>query len=277
MHGTFCHSPAVTQQPVKLSLDVTDTLGFQSLRDDPRAVLAIHFHGAGDNMGSGHRIPNYRALAAGSPERIHILTLDYGGFGNTPGVPTEDGLIQDAIAVVDWALNVGKIPPSRILIVGKSLGTAVNMAVAEHFAMQHDPVLFAGHILVAPFVDLLTLATTYKIAGMIPIMSPVAQYPVLFNFLSTHIRDTWSTKTCIARFVRRSDIESPLFMLRMIPTCLGTTLPRSSNTWSPLPAKMESSLLQRMLGERSYVRILEPQDVWLNCVQTTGAWFRYLY
>jgi abhydrolase domain-containing protein 12 len=176
------YSSAVTQQPVGLSPDVTDTLGFQSLRNDPRAVLAIHFHGAGGNMGSGHRIPNYRALAAGSPERIHVLTFDYRGFGNTPGVPTEDGLIQDAIAVVGWALNVAKVPPSRILIFGQSLGTAVNMAVAEHFAMQHDPVIFAGHILVAPFVDLPTLATTYKIAGILPILSLVAQHPVLVTY-----------------------------------------------------------------------------------------------
>jgi abhydrolase domain-containing protein 12 len=167
-------------------------------------------------MGSGHRIPNYRALAAGSPERIHVLTFDYRGFGNTPGVPTEDGLIQDAIAVVDWALNVAKVPPSRILIFGQSLGTAVNMAVAEHFAMQHDPVIFAGHILVAPFVDLPTLATTYKIAGIIPILSPVAQHPLLFNSLSAKIRESWSTKTRIAKYVRRSEESMHQYRVTLI-------------------------------------------------------------
>lgn len=60
-------------------------------------------------------------------------------------------------------------------------------------------------ILVAPFVDSLTLATIYKIAGMIPILSPVAQYSVLFSLLSTHIRDPWLTKTRIANYVRRSE------------------------------------------------------------------------
>jgi abhydrolase domain-containing protein 12 len=104
------------QQPIGLVADVTTGLGFQLLRDDPDALLAIHFHGAGGNMGSGYRIPNYRALAAGNPDKIHVLTFDYRGFGKTTGVPTEQGLIQDAIAVVDWALNVAKIPPSHILI-----------------------------------------------------------------------------------------------------------------------------------------------------------------
>jgi abhydrolase domain-containing protein 12 len=79
------------------------------------------------------------------------------------------------------------------------------MAVAEHFAMQREPIIFAGQIMVAPFVDVPTLVTTYKIAGTIPILSPVAQYPVLFNFLGSKIRETWSTKTRIANYIRRCE------------------------------------------------------------------------
>jgi abhydrolase domain-containing protein 12 len=115
------HMNELMQQPTNLIADVTSGLGFQLLREDPAALLAIHFHGAGGNMGSGHRIPNYRALAAGNPDKIHVLTFDYRGFGKTPGVPNEQGLIQDAVAVVEWAINVAKIPPARILIFGQSL------------------------------------------------------------------------------------------------------------------------------------------------------------
>jgi abhydrolase domain-containing protein 12 len=199
------HMTELMQQPVGLVADVTGNLAFHLLRDDPNTLLAIHFHGAGGNMGSGYRIPNYRALAANGPDNIHILTFDYRGFGKSPGIPTEDGLIQDAIAVVEWALQVAKIPPSRILIFGQSLGTAVNMAVAERFASREKPIIFAGHIMIAPFVDVPTLVTTYKIAGMVPILSPVAHYPPLFNLLSSQIRESWSTKTRIANYVRRCE------------------------------------------------------------------------
>jgi abhydrolase domain-containing protein 12 len=199
------HMATLMQQPTGLIADVTGTLGFQLLRDDPEALLAIHFHGAGGNMGSGYRIPNYRALSANDPDKIHILTFDYRGFGKTPGVPSEEGLIQDAVAVVEWALNVAHIPPSRILIIGQSLGTAINMAVAERFASRDEAVIFAGHILIAPFVDVPTLVATYKIAGTIPILSPVAQYPMLFKSLSSHIRETWSTKTRLADYVRMNE------------------------------------------------------------------------
>jgi abhydrolase domain-containing protein 12 len=210
------HMAELMEQPTGLIADVTTGLGFQHLRDDPDAVLAIHFHGAGGNMGSGYRIPNYRALAAGNPDKIHVLTFDYRGFGKTPGIPTEQGLIQDAIAVVDWALNVANIPPSRILIFGQSLGTAVNMAVAEHFASREKPVVFAGHILIAPFVDVPTLVATYKIAGKIPMLSPVARYTRLFNLLSSQIRETWSTKTRIAAYVRRSEATSHDYRITLI-------------------------------------------------------------
>jgi abhydrolase domain-containing protein 12 len=210
------HMAELMQQPTGLVTDVTTGLGFELLRDDPDALLTIHFHGAGGNMGSGYRIPNYRALAAGNPDKIHVLTFDYRGFGKTPGVPTEQGLIQDAVAVVDWALNVANIPPSRILIFGQSLGTAVNMAVADHFASLEKPAIFAGHVLIAPFVDVPSLVTTYKIAGRIPILSPVAQYTRLFNLLSSQIRETWSTKTRIAAYVRRSEATLNKYRITLI-------------------------------------------------------------
>ena len=78
------------------------------------------------------------------------------------------------------------------------------------------PVIFAGHIMIAPFVDVPTLVTTYKIAGTIPILSPVAQYPILFNFLSSQIRETWSTKTRIANYVRRSEQSLNKYRITLI-------------------------------------------------------------
>jgi len=85
---------------------------------------------------SGYRVPNYRALSAGDPNKIHVLTFDYRGFGCSKGTPTEKGVLEDTISVVQWAIDVARVPPSRILIFGQSLGTAVNLAVAEHFALQ---------------------------------------------------------------------------------------------------------------------------------------------
>jgi abhydrolase domain-containing protein 12 len=109
------------------------------------------------------------------------LTFDYRGFGRSSGNPSEDGLISDALAVVDWARKVAGIPPSRILVFGQSLGTAVSIAVIDHFASQSSPVLFAGAVLVAPFVDAAMLAATYRVAGTVPYCHPWPNFPSFSN------------------------------------------------------------------------------------------------
>ena len=133
------------------SLDTTSRHAFRLLRDDPKARLIIHMHGAAGTVGSGYRVPNYRALSAGDPNKNHVLTFDYGGFGCSKGTPSEKALLDDAISVVQWALEVAKIPPSRIVIFGQSLGTAVNLAVAQHFALQSPPIVLCRTYSCGPF------------------------------------------------------------------------------------------------------------------------------
>ena len=159
------HESALIAEPPGFAEDITSRFAFKLLRDDPEARLIIHMHGAGGTVGSGYRVPNYRALSAGQPSTIHVLTFDYRGFGRSRGTPSERGLCLDAVAVVDWALKVAGIRPSRIIIFGQSLGTAVSLAVSNHYASQSPPVVFAGTILVAPFVDVATLVATYRVAG----------------------------------------------------------------------------------------------------------------
>lgn len=191
-------------------------LPLELLRNDPEALLVIHFHGAGGTLGSGYRCLNYRALSAGSPDKIHVLTFDYRGFGRSSGWPSEQGLIDDAISVVEWAMAEAQIPPSRILIYSQSLGTAVNMAVAEHYARQKEPVVFAGHILTAPFVDVATLVSTYSVAGTIPILGPLAKFPTVFNYLKTFVQDKWSTKDRIAAYVRANEEDGNKYRITIL-------------------------------------------------------------
>lgn len=210
------HEGELLKQPSGFEQDVTSRLSFKLLRDDHNARLVIHFHGAGGTVGSGHRCPNYRALSAGQPDQIHVLTFDYRGFGRSPGTPTERGVIMDAISVAEWAVNVAKVPSSRILIYSQSLGTAVNMAVAEHFAQQDPSVVFAGHILTAPFVDVPSLVSTYSVAGTVPILGPFAKVPALFNFLRSFIRDKWSTKDRIASYVKTNEANGKPYRITII-------------------------------------------------------------
>ncbi|EPE36399.1 alpha/beta-Hydrolase [Glarea lozoyensis ATCC 20868] len=197
------HEARLVQKSAGRIEDITSRTGFQLLKSDPKALLVIHFHGAAGTVASGYRPPNYRALSAGAPDRIHVLTFDYRGFGRSSNaMPSEPGVIADSIAVLEWAIDVAGIPAARILIFGQSLGTAVSLAVSEHFASRDQPVVFAGIVLVAPFVDAAALAATYRIAGVIPITSPLAKFPRAFRALGEMIGDKWVSRDRIARFVR---------------------------------------------------------------------------
>ena len=210
------HESALTAEPSGFVHDVASRTAFRHLHDDPDARLIIHMHGAAGTVGSGYRVPNYRALSAGQPQNIHVLTFDYRGFGRSRGTPSEHGILVDAISVIDWAMNVAGIPPSRILLFGQSLGTAVGLAVSEHFALQSPPIVFAGAVLVAPFVDVATLVSTYRLGGTIPILSPLARFPSLFNYLNTFIHDKWLSKDRITNYVQANEANGQAYRITLI-------------------------------------------------------------
>lgn len=196
--------------------NITSRIAFRLLKDDSEAKLIIHMHGAAGTVGSGYRVSHYRALAAGHPEKLHVLTFDYRGFGYSTGTPSENGLIQDAIAVVDWAMNIACIPPSRILIFGQSLGTAVSIAVIEHFSRQSNPIVFAGTVLIAPFVNVFTLVSTYRIAGIIPILSPLVQFSRLFKYIQRFVQDQWVSKDRIIQYIQTNELNHRKYHLTLI-------------------------------------------------------------
>lgn len=141
-------------------------------------------------------------MSDGSTSNIHILAIDYRGFGLSTGSPTEAGVITDGIAAVDWALNVAKVPSDRIVILGQSLGTGVTSAVVEHYAIKG--VNFAGVVLVAGFMSMPELLPDYSIGGYLPVLSPLKSTPALLRFFNSHIVDKWPSTTRLANFVRLS-------------------------------------------------------------------------
>ena len=204
------------EQSSGIPADVTTRLSFKLLQDDPEAILVIYMHGAAGTMGSGYRVPIYRALSAGYPDNLHVLAFDYRGFGHSSGWPSERGLIVDAVSIIDWAMHVANIPPSRILIFGQSLGTAVDLAAAQHYALQPRPVVFAGSILVAPFTEVAKLAQTYRIGGYIPILSPLFCLPISLDYVRTLLHDTWLSHDRIRTYVKANEVNGAKYRLTLI-------------------------------------------------------------
>ena len=92
--------------------------------------LLLFFHG-----NAGHRalrISECRELAALD---CWVLQIDYRGYGDCPGSPSETGLADDARVAWDWAIANGW-SPRQIWIFGESLGGAVACRLAGELADQ---------------------------------------------------------------------------------------------------------------------------------------------
>lgn len=185
--------------------DITSTVNFRLLREDPEARLVLYMHGTSGTMGSTVRPASYRNIYSADANHIHVLTFDYRGYGLSSGVPTEAGLLLDALAVVKWATTVGQIPHDRIVVYGQSMGSAVTASLVNHMATYDPSHPFAGVIISASFADLPSLTATYRIGGVIPVLAPIAKLPPLFRFFTSRLQDTWMVKDKIAEFIQNSN------------------------------------------------------------------------
>lgn len=161
-------------------------------------------------------------LGLSTPQNpVHVFGMDYRGFGLSTGSPTEEGVIADAMTLLNFLTSAPlNIPPSRIVVVGHSLGTAVTAAVAERFAFGSpdpnaiqpaikDPEPFAGIVLLASFSNIPKLIESYSLKGLTPpILSPLIGYPRAQKFAVDHILDRWETASRLARLTGVAQNES---------------------------------------------------------------------
>ncbi|KKK25231.1 hypothetical protein ARAM_006706 [Aspergillus rambellii] len=201
-------------EPTGPADEYTASTAFRLLANDPNARVVVSFHGNAAHLGSAQRPESYRMLLGlSSPSTpIHVFAIDYRGFGISTGTPTEDGLITDGVSLLNFLTSDPlNIPPSRIVLVGQSLGTAVTAAVAERFALGSpdptavqpaikDPEPFAGVILLASFSNVPSLIESYSLKGITPpMLSPLRGYPRFQNWVRSHILDHWNTAARVAR------------------------------------------------------------------------------
>lgn len=66
---------------------------------------------------------------------LDVLAPEYRGFGGVEGTPSEAGLLADARAAYDYLREHRRIPPSRIVVYGWSLGGAVAIDLASQVEM----------------------------------------------------------------------------------------------------------------------------------------------
>ncbi len=112
----------------------------------------LYFHGNGNNI-SGSMWDATAAYRLG----LNGFFVDYRGYGQSEGTPSEQGLYADAEAAWRHLTDERGISPDEIIIMGQSLGGGV----ASWLAQQHTP---AALVLMSTFTSAVDLgAETYPI------------------------------------------------------------------------------------------------------------------
>lgn len=164
----------------------------------------------------------------------HVLSIDYRGYGYSTGSPGESGLIQDAYTAVEWAIKVAGVPPSQIVLLGQSLGTAVTSAVAEKYAVQG--IEFAGIVLIAGFSDLATMIGGYRMGGLVPLLGPFSYWPGFVKALDRFIVDKWRSADRLVNIVRHTKSRLRLSLVH-------------ARDDSDIPYTEDNKLFQAAVGE----------------------------
>lgn len=86
---------------------------------DGRPVI-IYLHGNLGTRAINHRVELVKILSAAG---YHVLSLDYRGFGDSTGEPSEDGLTSDALYLYHWVKKQSRGGP--VCLWGHSLGSGV--------------------------------------------------------------------------------------------------------------------------------------------------------
>ncbi|XP_048218314.1 protein ABHD12B [Perognathus longimembris pacificus] len=126
--------------------------------------IIVYLHGSAEHRGAPHRIKLIEVLSDGG---FHVLSVDYRGFGDSTGKPTEEGLTLDAICVYEWTKARSGATP--VCLWGHSMGTGVATNAAKVLEEKGCPV--DAIVLEAPFTNMWVASINHpllKICQILP-------------------------------------------------------------------------------------------------------------
>ncbi|KAI0038779.1 abhydrolase domain-containing 12 [Auriscalpium vulgare] len=219
----------------------------------------LYFHGTAATRALNKRVAYYKEYSARL--RMNVLAIDYRGFADSTGVPTEEGLTIDARAAWDWLAGHGA-QQGDVLIMGNSLGTAVSVQLAS--ALENDGIRPRGVVLLAPFTRVEDLLESYHLFSVIPLLAPLKMLPQAAAYLKTrltHRFDTLAKITTLKTGVllahaaddfdishSHSDVIFEAFLEKHLPT-----LPLLT-TGLDVPSEAALQELAKVVKERATVR-----------------------
>lgn len=110
----------------------------------PSARFMFYFlHGNAEDIGRCYNFCNHLR----EQFHVHVLLVEYPGYGLCPGIPTEQSVIENARTGFRFVTEVLKWPLDSVKIIGRSIGTGPAVALAKEFNVS-------GVVLISPFLSM---------------------------------------------------------------------------------------------------------------------------
>ena len=114
-------------EPVSLPLKNKTKISGWYLPHPKAKKTVLFFHGNGGNISHrGDSLYIFHKL------KLNVLIIDYPGYGNSEGTPSEQSLYQSANVAWQYLISYKNVNPANIIIFGRSLGGAVATELASH-------------------------------------------------------------------------------------------------------------------------------------------------
>lgn len=79
----------------------------------------LYFHGNAEDIGLAYQLVDHLR----STLMIHVLAVEYPGYGLYPGKSNAKQIIEDADNIFQYLVTVMNVSPRDILIFGRSIGS----------------------------------------------------------------------------------------------------------------------------------------------------------
>jgi pimeloyl-ACP methyl ester carboxylesterase len=126
--------------------------------DNNHEYTMIMCHGNAEDIGQTDPI-NISELFG-----VNVCLFDYAGYGlHSCKYSSEFRCNEDAVAVYKYLINEKKVDPTKIILYGRSLGTAVASFLANYCEEHNHPVV--GMVLISPFLSICKIKTDIWVPG----------------------------------------------------------------------------------------------------------------
>lgn len=201
------------EAPAKNGEEIPPRVFEDALRNYPTIVF---LHGNGLNRAADVRVHTYKTLS--ESQNANVFAIDYRGFGDSEGTPSEEGVVRDARAAVNYVLSFARGEQGTwpgFAIAGQSLGTGIAAQCARN--LYDDGIQVDAIVLLAAFTSLRPLVTEFRVGGVVPLLGWLNYVPFSNEIIDKLLAIRFDTEDVVRYLMSKlrdgAPLKPPIFVV----------------------------------------------------------------